>query len=161
MKFFIFAGLTLGAIVTIAGIGLMMGKLEYLVKGINTPAKVVGFEEREENIKVMRRGSRAVLPVYYPVIEYTFQGNRYEYVQETYQRDTLRPFAQDQQITILCTPSKSKEPFVGTLMQLVLKKMFVALAGIAILLVCGVMGLIAWLKGDLDDRPVSYVKSLA
>lgn len=160
MKFFIYAGLALGAIVTIIGIGLVMGKLDHLVNGINTPAKVVGFEERDERVKVMKR-SHAVLPVYYPIIEYSFQGHHYEYVQDTFQRDTLRPFSQGQQITILCTPSKPKEPFVGTLMQLVLRKMFVALAGLAIMLVCGVMWVIAWMKGDLEDRPVSYVKSLA
>jgi hypothetical protein len=46
---------------------------------------------------------------------------------------------------------------VGSVYQLIMSKMFVALAGIVVVIVCGVMGLVAWLRGDLEDRPVSYV----
>ncbi|MFT3880418.1 MAG: hypothetical protein QM703_12245 [Gemmatales bacterium] len=156
MKFFIVGGFILGAIVTLVGIFLFADKIDYIANGIKTPGKVIDFEvdtvyEKKGKFQGITR------TVYYPIVEYSFQGHRYEHVHREKQFDQMRPFSNSQGVTLLCSAKQPNKPFVGTVYQLVMTKMFVAVAGLAVMLVCGVMWIIAWLRGDLEDRPVSYV----
>lgn len=159
MKFFIVGGFILGAIVTLVGIFLFADKIDYITNGIKTQGKVIDFEvdtvhEKKGKFQGITR------TVFYPVVEYTFQGHRYEHVHNEKQYDQMRPFSMGQGVTLLCSAKQPNKPFVGTVYQLVMTKMFVGLAGFAVMLVCGVMWLIAWLRGDLEDRPVSYVNQV-
>lgn len=156
MKFFIVGGFILGAIATLVGIFLFADKIDYITNGIKTPGTVIDYEVDtvHQNKGNFRSVSRTV---FYPIVEYSFQGHRYEHVHNEKQFDQMRPFSKGQGVSLLCSAKQPNKPFVGTVYQLVMTKMFVALAGFAVMLVCGVMWLIAWLRGDLEDRPVSYV----
>lgn len=154
MKIFIYAGLALGAVITLIGICLFADKIDYVTGGIETPATVTGFKVARENVKEFGRVS--MRPVYYPVMEYSFQGHHYDYVHNVRQMDINKPFYSGKTLTFLCTVKQPGKPFAGTQFQLIMSNMFVGLSGVAVMLVCGVMGIVFWMKGDFEDRPVSF-----
>lgn len=160
MKFFIIGGFILGTIVALVGIFLFADKIDYITNGIKTPGTVIDFEIDTVYEKKGKFQGRT-RTIFYPIVEYSFQGHRYEHLHHEKQYDQMRPFAKSQGVTLLCSAKQPNKPFVGTLFQLVMTKMFVALAGFAVMLVCGVMWIIAWLRGDLEDRPVSYVNQVS
>lgn len=134
MKTFIQGGLLVGFLAIVAGLLLILDKVDLFQNGVATTATITGFDTARERA---RYGYRTV---YYPIVEYYFQNKRFLQKYHYRQVNNTSPLAIGDTIAILCSSSRLGNPYFGDITQLVMISLFLPITGLTIMAFFGIMG---------------------
>ena|SRR5689334_9864831 len=153
MKYFIYGCLAAGGVLLLVAVSLFVPHYEYVVDGVWSTGTVIGFEEQVV-VRKYRRGPSVRVTHYYPIIEYSFRGETYTVVMNTYQLDRSGPpYGLGRSGRVLVLPRNPGSAFVGTIPQLILPSIGVGVVGVAVLLVGAYFAYMSWRSGELTPRP--------
>ncbi len=146
MKTFIQGGLLVGFLAIVAGLCLILDKIDLFQNGVATTATIIGFDSVKERA---RYGYRTV---YYPLVEYYFQNKRYQQKYHYRQISNTSPLAKGDTIAILCSSSRIGKPYFGAMTQLVMISLFLPITGLTIMAFFFIMGCSVRRENEFDSN---------